>query len=587
MNSYVNGEFVLTPNMAGYGIDIVPPTGNDVLPSEYLPIRILAYRSEEAAKKNFDTDVNAIKKIYKGQKSPIIKFHGMTAVHSKELEFVWRMGRFIFNTSDYYVKTKRVPEDKIAEALYQAVVKVGLGNAVEEKDVGEEPPKDDKKEEEPPKDLKETTFEIRWDTNPATSKPYQGLVLDGQSTLQLHMVIQNFATGDTLRLTTKPKYGTLTSDSLSSNGTITVSQSTLTFTYTPQEYLPSSAFKSMYSGISAAQAIDSFSFTHVPFEGSSESTEEDKPVRKEQHIDYQLTLLRPPVMLVHGFTGDQTTWAQLADNLHAQHYDTHIGSYYALDHSIQAQARLLKGNIQSKKEQYAQQHILLSRVDIIAHSMGGLLSRYYTNNASYYQNDVRKLLMVGTPNHGCSWTDLQIGRVQSYLGDKHKTAAEQLYSEGSFIQTLNQGEASGSHLVPGIEYGNIFSYSALPGFFSGDVVVSAASAYLNGVATYRLIDHTHSTVFSSLGPAITTSPTVFTKLQYWLTHPIRRTPLRTMHIKVSRAEGEVYVKRLDAIAQAGIPETPVDTTRQPIQSVAVESLDYIGTHQGKAWLVCT
>ena len=287
-------------------------------------------------------------------------------------------------------------------------------------------------------------------------------------------------------------------------------------------------------------------------------------------------------MLVHGFTGDQTTWAQLADNLHAQHYDTHIGSYYALDHSIQAQARLLKGNIQSKKEQYAQQHILLSRVDIIAHSMGGLVSRYYTNNASYYQNDVRKLLMVGTPNHGCSWTDLQIGRVQSYVGDKHKTAAEQLYSEGSFIQTLNQGEASGSHLVPGIEYGNIFSYSALPGFFSGDVVVSAASAYLNGVATYRLIDHTHSTVFSSLGPAITTSPTVFTKLQYWLTHPIRRTPLRTMHIKVSRAEGEVYVKRLDAIAQAGIPETPVDTTRQPIQSVAVESLDYIGTHQGKA-----
>jgi hypothetical protein len=91
----------------------------------------------------------------------------------------------------------------------------------------------------------------------------------------------------------------------------------------------------------------------------------------------------------------------LAEYLHTRHVDTHIGSYYALDHSVQAQARELRGNIQFKKDQYAQQHIRLSRVDIIAHSMGGLLSRFYTNNASYYQKDVRKLLIVETPNQVC------------------------------------------------------------------------------------------------------------------------------------------------------------------------------------------
>ena len=39
-----------------------------------------------------------------------------------------------------------------------------------------------------------------------------------------------------------------------------------------------------------------------------------------------------------------------------------------------------------------------AKIDIISHSMGGLVSRWYSRFG--YKNNVRKLIMLGTPNHG-------------------------------------------------------------------------------------------------------------------------------------------------------------------------------------------
>jgi len=75
-------------------------------------------------------------------------------------------------------------------------------------------------------------------------------------------------------------------------------------------------------------------------------------------------------------------------------------------------ARRLERNItQIKGETRAE------KVDIVAHSMGGLVSRYYIEKLGG-RGDVGKLIMVQTPNHGSEWADLRA--LIGYAGDIKK-----------------------------------------------------------------------------------------------------------------------------------------------------------------------
>lgn len=77
------------------------------------------------------------------------------------------------------------------------------------------------------------------------------------------------------------------------------------------------------------------------------------------------------------------------------------------------------------------------KVDIIAHSMGGVVSRYYIKNSN--ENKVRKLIMLGTPNNGglyglASLTDLLIKDNSSIIN----LDFTQLSENNEFIQLLNK-----------------------------------------------------------------------------------------------------------------------------------------------------
>ncbi|MBI1833551.1 MAG: hypothetical protein HYR90_01870 [Candidatus Andersenbacteria bacterium] len=61
------------------------------------------------------------------------------------------------------------------------------------------------------------------------------------------------------------------------------------------------------------------------------------------------------------------------------------------------------------------------KVDIVAHSMGGLVARAYVQSGPQYRNDVDQLIMLGTPNEGASdsyvvWESGRLPLRWNYLG---------------------------------------------------------------------------------------------------------------------------------------------------------------------------
>lgn len=106
----------------------------------------------------------------------------------------------------------------------------------------------------------------------------------------------------------------------------------------------------------------------------------------------------------------------------------------------------------------------VNKIDIVSHSMGGLVSRAYIERCDFregdgallfygyaYGKDVRKLIMIGTPNHGSPITD-----IAKLLGVRLEAmpafSVKQMRPGSKFLKLLNGGR-SGRSL--GVEYSAI------------------------------------------------------------------------------------------------------------------------------------
>jgi len=122
-------------------------------------------------------------------------------------------------------------------------------------------------------------------------------------------------------------------------------------------------------------------------------------------------------------------------------------------------ASLLAKEIQEIKRRES-----VSKIDIVSHSMGGLVSRAYIERCDFregdrallfynyaYGQDVRKLIMIGTPNRGSPVTD-----IAELLGVRLEMmpafSVKQMRPGSKFLRLLNGGR-SGRSL--GVEYSAI------------------------------------------------------------------------------------------------------------------------------------
>lgn len=103
----------------------------------------------------------------------------------------------------------------------------------------------------------------------------------------------------------------------------------------------------------------------------------------------------PPVLLLHGFVDNRSVFAMLRRSLR-RHGWPHVQAvnYSPLTCDIRTAAALLGRHVEQICEQTGH-----SQVDIVGHSLGGLIARYYTQRLGG-DSRVRTVITLGTPHSG-------------------------------------------------------------------------------------------------------------------------------------------------------------------------------------------
>src|SRR5512137_59511 len=167
---------------------------------------------------------------------------------------------------------------------------------------------------------------------------------------------------------------------------------------------------------------------------------------------------RPPVLLLHGFLGTRGSMLRVERRLEQEGLCTfsfNLGLVNTRD--IRASAFIVHRKVEAILEQAP--HI--KRIDIVGHSMGGLIGLYYIKKLGGHEK-VRKLVMIGTPHRG-TWAALGGVVMMGALSE----SSWQLLPYSSFLVELQKGP-----LPPEVEY---FSIAA-----ERDWVCPLSSTYLQG-----------------------------------------------------------------------------------------------------------
>lgn len=156
--------------------------------------------------------------------------------------------------------------------------------------------------------------------------------------------------------------------------------------------------------------------------------------------------VRPkPVMLVHGFNADSSTWNGYASNFTGVRDDWLVWTADGMNtdpvhgNTLFTNGQILGRDIEKLREEFDAEH-----VDLVVHSMGGLISRSYLNYQAPDDPDHRPvvdhLVMLGTPNEGSNCADRIAGVAWG---------ASFLSGHGSGAKTFGTGEGAPSfELMP-------------------------------------------------------------------------------------------------------------------------------------------
>lgn len=481
-------------------------------------------------------------------------FHGFEAykggyqdIESQvNIEFIiWHTGQWGFLVRyEYATHLERELPDLMAAA--EALYKIGLDNGIMTTTGIDEKPRINTPTPGAAPDLTPISPQVEIEYT-STGIPYRGVAADGISSLQITLI--NTDPDSTVTVYPSTDVGELKlldGRDVSQGNIIIPPLSNQQILYRPPAYI------SQDSVLTERIKLDidgdtqvlwgqkaSLSFEFVTDDGAS------AVVQKE------ILVFRPPVRMVHGYLGSTETWTSMENYLGVNKFMSSSSNYRA---AIELMAMDLKTDILRMMEGYDRNGFRVGKVDIVSHSMGGLISRYLVEGDSDPRNLVRKVIMLGTPNHGVDDMFDNARSWGSWVTETHQVAGLQLRYNDPFILLLNEGEREGRHLNPDVEYANIVGQISCL-FKKEDGVVPHTSSHLNGVPIYTFADTVHTGAIEYVCDtlkaenkdiSITESQLVFAKVRELLLQPIPREQFENASIQVIKGEGEVTVREPDS-----------------------------------------
>jgi pimeloyl-ACP methyl ester carboxylesterase len=221
----------------------------------------------------------------------------------------------------------------------------------------------------------------------------------------------------------------------------------------------------------------------------------------------EIKIIPKPVILVHGLWSNAAAWSDYQSYLNEAHSFAwkafpvgadpahglmNTGNSFGNNqptNSIFENARELGKQIQFVRESTNAWH-----VDIVAHSMGGLISRFYIHHLMKETFDgkpaVTHLAMLGTPNMGSPWADIMFEKYKS--AGYHVEALRELKTD--VCRTFNNQVTNRKGVKFSITYTDRIPTTG-DTLEAGDGVVSKSSAIweLTDISRSDSLDHTSLT----------------------------------------------------------------------------------------------
>lgn len=162
--------------------------------------------------------------------------------------------------------------------------------------------------------------------------------------------------------------------------------------------------------------------SYTPPEYTAEQLMQNKKIIQLSASIYQskvqsslnLNLTSIPIVFVHGYQAKPEMFADLSNYLSSAGYSCFSISYNSSE-GVKASSAALSSFLKEKQLEYLSKGIQIKRFNIIAHSMGGLVARYYTASKEYipYSN-VSRLIFISVPHNGSHLASIG----QNYFNDQ-------------------------------------------------------------------------------------------------------------------------------------------------------------------------